>query len=299
MYIEKCLRSCIEQNVSPAEYEVIVINDGSKDRTLDIVLEIMNDHQNIKVFSQKNSGLSVSRNRGLDIAKGKYIWFIDSDDYIERNCLGDICDKLHDIDVLTLGYKKIRGDKVSYFRNTEKNVKDGDDLLNYDILTPVQLYIMNRFFLKKTSLTFFVGIFHEDLEFTPRMLYYAKKVEFYDKFVYNKLIRNTSITAVFNSKRAYDLLIIANNLSFFLKDIPNNRKDKYANFVSLAINNAMYVIMKFNKEEKEKFSTELFKNRRLFGVMCKSNKIKYKIEGFLFKYFPRSCCTIYKVMKGI
>jgi glycosyltransferase involved in cell wall biosynthesis len=299
MYIEKCLCSCIEQDISPDEYEIIVINDGSEDRTLDIVLEVMKGHQNIEFFSQKNSGLSVTRNRGLTLAKGEYVWFIDSDDYIEKNCLGDICDKLHDIDVLTLGYKQIMGDKIRYFRNTEKKIKDGDDLLNYNIFIPVQLYILSNYFLKKNSLMFFERIFHEDLEFTPRMLYYAKKVVPYDKLVYNKLIRDTSITAVFNSKRAYDLLIVANNLFLFSKNFSNNRKCRYANIVSLVINNALYIIMKFNKNEEEKFVAELFKNKYLFEIMCKSNKLKYKIEGFLFKHFPRNCCTIYKVMKSI
>lgn len=299
VYIEKCLRSCIEQNISPEKYEIIVINDGSKDRTLDIISELMEEHKNIKVFSQRNLGLAATRNRGLDIAKGEYVWFVDSDDYIENNCLKNICDKLHNIDILVLGYKEIKGNEVRYFRYAEKETRNGNDLLNCDILMPVQLYIFNRYFLKKYSLTFSIGIFHEDFEFTPRMLYYAKKMEFYDEFVYNKLIRSNSITAVFNPKRSYDMLIIANNLVQFFNKIQNIKKSKYSNLVSLAINNALYIITKSDIEEKERFLKVIFENRYLFKIMCKSNKIKYKMEGFLFKCFPRSCCTMYKIIKGL
>lgn len=84
----KCLDSILEQDFN--NYEIILVNDGSKDSSLDICNEYGSKHHNISVINQNNAGVSSARNAGLDIAKGDWITFIDSDDYIEVgffNCL--------------------------------------------------------------------------------------------------------------------------------------------------------------------------------------------------------------------
>lgn len=89
-YIEECLNSLLNQNISSDEYEIICINDGSKDSSFDILNKYALTHTNIHVIDQQNSGVSVARNVGLENANGDYIWFIDSDDLIKENCLHDI-----------------------------------------------------------------------------------------------------------------------------------------------------------------------------------------------------------------
>lgn len=84
----KCLDSILEQDFN--NYEIILVNDGSKDSSLDICNEYGSKHHNISVINQNNTGVSSARNAGLDVAKGDWITFIDSDDYIENgffNCL--------------------------------------------------------------------------------------------------------------------------------------------------------------------------------------------------------------------
>ena len=84
----KCLDSILEQDFN--NYEIILVNDGSKDSSLDICNEYGSKHHNISVINQNNAGVSSARNAGLDVAKGDWITFIDSDDYIENgffNCL--------------------------------------------------------------------------------------------------------------------------------------------------------------------------------------------------------------------
>lgn len=90
LYIEKCLNSCINQDLSSNEYEIIIVNDGSKDTSLSRAEAIARKHNNIKIISQENGGLSSARNTGLKNAKGEYIWFIDSDDWIEPNVLKNL-----------------------------------------------------------------------------------------------------------------------------------------------------------------------------------------------------------------
>ena len=84
-YLEKCLLSCLDQDLPQSDYEIIVVNDGSPDGSLAIAERIAATATNITVVSQENGGLSAARNTGLEIAKGKYVWFIDSDDTIKKN----------------------------------------------------------------------------------------------------------------------------------------------------------------------------------------------------------------------
>ena len=89
-YLSRCLDSLIRQDLSPNEYEIIVINDGSQDNSREIVRDYMSRHPQISFFEQANQGLFETRNVGIDRAKGKYIYFVDSDDFIAPNVMGKI-----------------------------------------------------------------------------------------------------------------------------------------------------------------------------------------------------------------
>lgn len=89
-YIAKCLDSILEQGLTSGQYEIIVVNDGSTDSGLQIVGEYCNQYQNIRLISQENAGVSAARNHGLKEAKGEYVHFVDSDDYMEAGAYSHI-----------------------------------------------------------------------------------------------------------------------------------------------------------------------------------------------------------------
>jgi len=91
-YISECLYSCIHQNIEYSDYEIICINDGSTDNSLSIINEIAKKHVecNIRLLSIPNSGVSHARNIGIEAALGDYVWFVDADDFIAENCLGEL-----------------------------------------------------------------------------------------------------------------------------------------------------------------------------------------------------------------
>ncbi len=95
-YLTQCLDSLLDQGLSAEEYEIICINDGSKDCSLKILQEYESKHSNIVVIDKENGGVSSARNAGIERAKGEYIWFIDADDWIARKCLGDLVKILKD-----------------------------------------------------------------------------------------------------------------------------------------------------------------------------------------------------------
>ena len=89
-YVGICIKSLLEQDISKDEYEIICVNDGSSDGSLEVLEQFSRKNTNVIVINQKNSGVCASRNKGLDAARGEYIWFIDSDDFIQKNILGTL-----------------------------------------------------------------------------------------------------------------------------------------------------------------------------------------------------------------
>ena len=108
-YIKKCLDSVFSQSYK--DYEVIVVNDGSTDKSMDIAKEY-----NVKIINQKNAGLSITRNNGLQIANGEYISFIDSDDWVDLDFLEKLYNtaKKYDADIAACGIKRLRSYKWKY-----------------------------------------------------------------------------------------------------------------------------------------------------------------------------------------
>lgn len=82
-YLEKCIKSVVEQN--DVNCELIIVDDGSEDNSLSICKSFMKNYENIRLIIQENSGLSAARNAGLKLAKGRYITFVDSDDFVDRD----------------------------------------------------------------------------------------------------------------------------------------------------------------------------------------------------------------------
>lgn len=302
LYINRCLMSCVNQGLSYSEYEIIVINDGSIDNSLKIAEELACKFSNIKIYSQSNSGLSVARNVGLQKAIGKYVWFVDSDDWIEDNCLNGIvhCLKTDKPDILQLQYRKYYDDvnlnKDFYFKID--GVKGGEELMqNGGIPIPAPFAIYNKSFLDNNMLNFYPSIFHEDCEFKPKVLFWAKRCTSYDIVVYNYYQRTGgSITTSANSKHAFDYLTVAISIHNFYKNVARDSCASYFhNYISMIINNALSTMVNSERE----FSKALYKQKYLFNHLLKSSKLKYRVEGLLFTIFPHYTATIYKFLKLI
>lgn len=119
-YLEECLDSLVSQDIPCDEYEIICIDDGSTDKSGEILDDYAEKYQNIIVIHKENGGVSSARNCGIDIAKGEYIWFVDADDFIKANCLSLVKSKIseHDYDIIKiLPYSFTHGDADFHPRN--------------------------------------------------------------------------------------------------------------------------------------------------------------------------------------
>lgn len=201
-YLRKCVDSLLNQDIS--DYEIILVDDGSPDSCPQICDEYAAEHKNIRVIHRVNGGLSAARNSGIEVAKGDYIMFVDSDDYIEQNVLGELVRTMNEkqLDVLRYNYQNVRenGEVFVPFKtgkpyfNYREDVLDGEAFLNERLgyACYAVMFIVRRELLE--DCTFTPGIYFEDTDWTPRMLLRAKRVSSTPMIVYNYLWREGSIT---------------------------------------------------------------------------------------------------------
>lgn len=223
-YIRKCLDSIFEQNVSHKLFEVIVVNDGTKDKSLDIIYEFTNLYDNIILINQENQGLSQARNNGLKIAKGKFVWFVDSDDWIRSNSIKTILEVAKDdVDIISSLLNRVdertmveKVDIRNQFIRTKSKMTGKDYLFDEGIYAPVQQFVYRRGFLKNNELYFYPGILHEDGQFNMRALYLCNNLFLLNTSLYNYLLRSSgSIMRSKSIKNARDLLTIHKTLVEF------------------------------------------------------------------------------------
>lgn len=206
-YIGNCLDSLLNQDLDKKVYEIIVINDGSTDDSGSIVNNYAKLHENIFTYHQKNMGLSASRNKGISLARGEYIYFIDSDDYIASNTLGYIISllKQYNLDILCSQVKVTRSLTIHEADNLHSIISEHIEVLDgityiatHNYLNNAWYYFINKKFLEKTGLVFPEGRFVEDANFTAKLFSCATKIsstsiDFYRYYIRpNSIMRNKS-----------------------------------------------------------------------------------------------------------
>lgn len=201
LYIDKCLLSCLNQdNISADEYEIIVVNDGTKDDSIIIAKEVANNYPNhhLKFVERENGGLSAARNTGLNHVEGKYIWFVDSDDWIVSDALSCLQKKIElntTPEIITFTHLTAYTDgKISNAIKGADYASTGFDFLANNLFLSAWRCIYLTSFLKLNNFTFKEGMLWEDSEFNLRAYAVAKHHFFYAQPLYYYLRRASSIT---------------------------------------------------------------------------------------------------------
>lgn len=303
-YLRRAFKALLAQEgTSDGDYEVLVVNDGSTDGSDSIIEEIVAGDQRVRVLNQPNQGLSVARNNGVEAAQGDYIWFVDADDTISSKSVKLICEAMESQpDVMPI-YAKTDG--VDIVRNAIPiDVKTGKDILKCGRWQQCGVfYVYKRSFLKDNNLQFMPGVYHEDAEFTPRMLYAAKSAKVIPEILYTVYRDPGSITQVPRAKRAFDYLTVSESLSKFVLENGEARTPigkAIDNYTAQDINNAFYVIVQNSTENQRHFNKVFYeKKEAMLRVLRAASSIKYRLEATLFLLFPYHYVGIYKLMKKL
>lgn len=222
-YIGTCVRSILSQIIGrDGSVEVVMVNDGTRDGSMDIVKHHVSGCPYVKVVNQENKGLSCARNAGLDLAKGEYVWFVDSDDWLLPKAVNRVLEAIcgHDgVDMIAT--RLLHHDEVTGGETIEKfscmSTRTGREYMFAGNLKGAsQRYILRRQFLQDNSLRFMPGVYHEDGDFGLRMTYLAQSCYVLPDPVYVYRIRKTgSIMSSRKQKMNTDLVTIYQGLVKF------------------------------------------------------------------------------------
>ncbi len=212
-YLQVCVDSLLAQKEYEDQMEILLIDDGSPDRSGELCDRLTEKHEQIKAFHKPNGGLSSARNYGLDRATGKYVLFVDSDDVIEPDTLKKIAEALGQFDeVDAVFFDGVEDDGIHQDpmrRVPLEQMQCADNGKQYllehfrerNLNVEACLYAYRRTFLNEHDLRFREGILHEDVEFTPRiMMKCGKVVELPDR-LYHYLVRENSISTQKNKEK--------------------------------------------------------------------------------------------------
>ncbi len=210
-FLRRCLDSLVNQTLK--DIEIICINDGSTDDSLDILREYEGKDSRFVVIDKENGGQSVARNVGIDRAKGEYLGFVDSDDWVDL----DFYEKLYNTaekyksDIAVAGIVRLNDIKKRFY------LKITDEVLSINYNTKLKLcdvpdksYIWNKIYktenYKKLNLKFTENRFYEDVVFTPEILFYLEKLVTVPDTYYYYWDRPNSTVALKDEKHLNDKL---------------------------------------------------------------------------------------------
>lgn len=303
-YLERCVNSLLDQDLPFEEYEIILINDGSTDNSYEIAKRLAGEHDNIVLLTQDNHGQSVARNRGIDVARGKYIMFVDSDDYVQGNILAKLISIATNYQLEICIYQCLAkwtdGSLHDDMRQSFKTgiVVSGEQLLlqGYEVSS-----IWNCLYLKSliNNVKFVPGILHEDVEFNMRIYPLAKRVMLTDEYCYYYCIHKESSTHGFDSKKIcrsiHSDIIVASRLKD-VSDLPQYSERIKQLFVrksrSLTVSTLISLIRakRLNPEEKQECLV-LAKNEGVYPV--RGRTLSWKTT-FLIPFL--NCVWLYRYL---
>ena len=296
-FLKEAMESVLNQTF--ANFEMVCVNDGSTDNSLEMLNVFASNDERVKVISKPNGGCGSARNMGIDNANGEYIYFFDPDDYIEVETFEKLYKKAqqNDSDIVICNFIQ--------FRDSESNYKTGfsfeKDLPNVDLSNyvcdyqGVKKYILNSYFapwfklykkefIEKNHFRFDLGIAFDDVPFHVKTMLKASKISFVPECFYHYRLSNPN---------QIDIFKVVNIVEKYLKDEQhfNEFKDEFYNF---KINHIMLYLTSCNYEEYYRKAKYELSEMDLTGIDIYPRLLK-KYDELLDSY----SYNLYRVEKGI
>ncbi len=304
-FLDDCIRSCLDQDLPEEDYEIICVNDGSTDNSLEKLNEYAKKYDNIKIITQKNTGLPGARNTGLNVAVGKYIWFIDSDDYIKKNCLKSIVDIMIEKDLDEYIFNYTGGEEnYSELENLEKNPSftHRDSCMVWmrvfsaDVINKNNIRFENLKPAEDTLFTFEYGLCEN-----PQKVLKTKDIIYY----YRQ--RGGSITHSLNEKQRQNLMLLAEKYNDLLKKYNLSKKQiiEVKNRTGMAVAGVLFAAARYDNNLNILESLKdkgLYPYKFLWFTLIPESNFNHTISEYIkflfpFEWYYKSVFKIFKLFK--
>lgn len=298
--VKHTIDSILKQEFSSCE--IIIVDDCSSDNTLLVLKEYEQDKRIVVIKSLINRGVSKARNRGIEVAKGEYLLFLDADDIQTNNCLCKLYEFLsyNDLDLVSFGFSINKNKITRNFFNCDfnKTIMDNNSFMKLyfqrKILQCMCSFIIKRSIVKDNNIQFDESVYYaEDQEFQIYCMYYSKKVGYLCDVLFNYLVNEDSVTQKKINSKHLTIIDVFNKLNVFFID-----KEIYSYFRIYALNNYFSLYRSAIKDNelllvKDKKVDFLTKN---INIMI-GNELSYKIFiiVMLYKLFPRLLNIVFKI----
>lgn len=296
-YLSDCLESICRQTLKGIE--IIVVNDGSTDNSLSIIESFQQKYSNMKLINKKNGGLSSARNAGIDMAVGEYLFFVDSDDFIDLDTLEKMYVKAKETHcpLIICGI-------LQYWSNNKKKlykkcISDKESIYDADLLYKLQLSgrmgcqcynkLYDRNIWIKNSLFFQEGKYYEDIDMAFRVIQVYRKAYIINEPLYKYRMRPGSIVATPSVQKISDFV---DNTKLAISIVTSDLYPITSRLLEqFKINSLVYSFELLHKlggnKELKKYINENIKLSSNFCMLMMSNtvSVKIKIKYFLYVLF--------------
>jgi len=290
----------VQQNEN---FEVLIINDGSTDNSEQIIKEYIEKSNNIRFISKENTGVADTRNLGIKEATGKYILFLDADDYIDDKLLEDLETFIeNDIDLIKFKLKKVdsKGNYIEKINGPVFEIISGEEGFNKLYSTDVLLdspclYLIKKELFVNNNLWFKENTYHEDFGLIPLLIIKAKSMVSTEYYYYyyvqseNSIVRNDDYNKTL--KRVYDTLIHYDNMINYVEN--NNLKEQTIDNIKSYYTNAIILKIEELEPKDQKIFIKEIKKRNMF----KNIKVR-NIKQLLKKILLLINVRLYLKIKG-
>ena len=309
-YLPKCVDSLLNQDLPEDDYEIILVNDGSPDNSLELAGQYASRHKNIKVLSHANKGLAGARNTGLEAAQGEYLCFVDPDDYVHSNIYGKLLGMMDEesLDMLRFNYdmvneeyqiiSKPKGTVIDYSHQIMDGETFLDERLGYGCF--VWSYVYRLSFLRKTGIMFKEGAYFDDTNWFPRVCCKADRIDSVNFVCYYYLQRSgslvNSMTKEAKQKKIKGQVDLISNLKDFAEQ---THSEKVKHWCLSMISVTVLAIMSFAVQESNKDVVKMVSDLPVFPLELRlkntTRRVKNKLR--LINWSPKMYYKMCQLLK--
>ena len=306
-YIRPCLESILRQGLDENRYEVIIVNDGTKDRSIEMIGDMIAEHNNITVINQKNQGLSAARNNGIIKSTGDFLLFVDSDDLLVENSIRDLLEDAcqHRPEIIIANFVRMTDEEIingKVIRPTIYTSSPKPEFVStIEYLDPTESYVWrslySRNFLLRNTIHFIPDIFFEDIPFSVECYLKAKKcfISYHTFYIYRQ--HSGSIVTSVNLKKVMDFNTVIAHL-WRLRLMASTEKE-YVKIMDIIftthhLQNWFIVHNHELLKERKKITKDL--KKKVPNLYFQGGLIK-RVETFMFRHIPNFYLLLRSWMK--